>query len=103
MEEAVFKGEALARVKSIHELSRLCNKQDPCGHNGLLLKMMRHHVDEIEELFRKNDRHFLIETGDLIILCLELLLENGAVPDDVILKCFGRFETKLKMISGKKD
>jgi len=56
---------------------------------------MRHHIGEIEELALRQDRHFLVETGDLAVLCLELLLEHGVSPDKIMGRCFGRYERKL--------
>ncbi|MEW5895197.1 MAG: hypothetical protein AB1650_05525 [Candidatus Omnitrophota bacterium] len=83
------------RLKEIHGLSLKFNKLVGKPHQERLLELMRKHVDEIEDLVQKNDPHYLIETGDLLILCFELLLEGGADMDEVMLKCFGRYERKL--------
>jgi hypothetical protein len=52
-------------------------------------------VDEIALLHKRRDAHYLIETGDLLILCLEILLENKKDVDKMIELCFGRYERKL--------
>ena len=57
--------------------------------------------EEIEKLADKKDPHYLIETGDLLILCFELLLEAGVDIDEVVLKCFERYEKKLGELIGE--
>jgi hypothetical protein len=52
-------------------------------------------VDEIKELHGKKNKHYIIETGDLIVLCLELIKEARRSPDDVLFKCYPRFHKKL--------
>lgn len=91
----VFAEKALKRLKDIHVLSQRVNKNVELSHQDKLLDMMRSHIDEIEMLFKKNDAHAIIETGDLLILCLELLVENNADCDQITQKCFERFESKL--------
>ena len=96
MVKRVMTSEALERIKGIHQFSRLFNAIVGKPHQERLLELMRKHVDEIEELAGTEDPHYLIETGDLLILCFELLLEGGADVDGVTEKCFGRYEEKLK-------
>ena len=67
-------------------------------HLGILLELMRHHIDEIEELFKKKDNHFMVETGDLAVLCYELMLENGGSIDDILMRCFDRYDRKLESL-----
>lgn len=95
MKECVLNPKALKRIKSIHQLSLSYNKKVGKGHQQRLLKLIRKHIEEIEGLIQSDNRHFLVETGDLIVLCFELLLENKLAIDDILLKCFERYEKKL--------
>jgi hypothetical protein len=95
MDNMVIKEQALERIKKIHSASLEYNKKEGKEHNKRLLDLIRHHVDEIEELFAAGDRHSLVETGDLAVLCFELLIENGVSIDDILLKCFDRYDNKL--------
>ena len=95
MDNAVLKGPALERIRGIHDLSREFNALTGKPHQERLLELMRAHIPEIEELAREGDPHYLIETGDLLILCFELLLEGKADIDEVTRKCFERYENKL--------
>ena len=95
MKDTVLQKKFLARTKNIHELSRLYNKKLKNNHKKRLLELMKEHVEEITKLSNKNNRHYLTETGDLIILCFELLIENKVSINKVLLKCFKRYETKL--------
>lgn len=95
MSQMVIKEEALDRIKKIHAMSQVYNKKVGKKHNERLLELMRHHIDEIEELFERSDKHFLVETGDLAVLCFELLLENGVAIDEILLRCFDRYDNKL--------
>jgi len=83
------------RVEVIHSLSQKINGADQEAHIKKLLEMMAHHTEEIPELHEQADSHALIETGDLIVLCLEFLLEKGADPDEILKIACTRFETKL--------
>ena len=95
MDHNVIKKYSLERVKRIHRLSQRFNEMVGKPHQERLLELMRKHVDEIEELAGKEDVHYLVETGDLLILCFELLLEGKADIDEMTLKCFERYERKL--------
>lgn len=90
-----FKKAALQRVKKIHRQSQRYNRLAGMPHTQRLLDLMRKHVREISSLQADKDPHFLIETGDLLILCLELLIEYKVSPDKTLLKCCGRYENKL--------
>ncbi len=83
------------RVQAIHVLSRKINGAEQGSHVKKLLEMMAHHTEEIPQLMSKDDPHALIETGDLIVLCLELLMEKGADPDQILDTACARFEKKL--------
>ncbi len=87
------------RVQAIHVLSRKINGTDRDTHVQKLLEMMTHHTEEIPPLVSRNDPHALIETGDLIVLCLELLMEKGADPDQILDTACARFEKKLSELA----
>lgn len=91
----VLSKEALERIKAIHRRSQQYNQLVGMPHAKRLLELMRKHVDEIEELAGAGNPHYLVETGDLLILCYELLLEGSASIDEITVKCFGRYEKKL--------
>ncbi len=93
----VFTKTALRETKRIHNLSCQYNGAGK-AHEEKLLSLMRKHIDEIENLYKHNNEHFLIETGDLAILCLEMFLENKVVSDDIISICFERYDKKLKSL-----
>jgi len=61
-----------------------------------ILKMMKNHALEIEELYNENNDHWAIETADLIVLCYEMLLMEKKDVDDVFAQCLPRFDRKLK-------
>ena len=104
MGKDIIDAQARKRIENIHQLSKLFNEMVGKPHQQRLLELMRKHVDEIEELVTLKDSHYLIETGDLLILCFELLLEGGAGIDEVAEKCFGRYERKLAgLINEAKD
>lgn len=63
-----------------------------------IIEMMKHHTNEIEELFSKEDKHYSVETGDLLILALELLIMEGYSVEEILNKCYDRFEEKLKRL-----
>lgn len=87
---------SLERIKEIHRLSKKVNKKSKRNHAKILLKFMKEHIEEIEELYAKKDKHSLTETGDLIILCCEFLIEHRVSIDQKIDICCFRFENKLK-------
>jgi len=91
-------------LQLIHGRSRRLNYLLNKDHVRALLKMMKTHVDEIKELHDKKDKHYLIETGDLIVLCFELIKEAKQSPDNVLYKCYPRFHKKLlQLIDEQKD
>ncbi|MDP2652888.1 MAG: hypothetical protein Q8Q08_02530 [Candidatus Omnitrophota bacterium] len=87
--------QAKARIKEIHRLSRCYNQKVKISHQKRLLHLMRKHVAEIEELCRRKDKHAVVETGDLVILCFELILEHRASLDKILTRCFIRYDQKL--------
>ena len=92
MKKRILNESALEKIKNIHELSQKKNAQN---HTKKLLSMMTHHIDEIKELIVEDNPHAVIETGDLIILCMELILQQNGCIDSTLSKCFKRFEDKL--------
>ena len=96
--EQIISSSALRRVKGIHKLSLEYNGKVAKPHQERLLELMRHHIDEIEELAAQKNKHFLVETGDLAVLCLELILENEKSVDEILECCFGRYERKLNCL-----
>lgn len=104
MNKTIIDYQAIERINKIHRLSQRFNDMVGKPHQQRLLELMRKHVEEIEQLAQQQDQHYVIETGDLLILCFELLLEGGADIDDVMEQCFGRYERKLtELIREEKD
>jgi len=85
-------------VQAIHTKSRRLNRLLKKDHAQALLSMMQAHPEEIKELYDKKDKHYLIETGDLIVLCLELIKEAKQSPDDILFKCYPRFHKKISQL-----
>ena len=102
MSLSILRQESLKRIKNIHRLSRLYNFRLKNNHKKQLLNLMKEHIKEIEELSRRNDEHYLTETGDLVILCFEMLLENKMSIDKTLLQCFKRYEKKLSRLLKEK-
>jgi len=103
MTKKVIAPQALQRIERIHHLSKTYNQKVSCEHTRRLLELMRHHVEEIGELCRDQDTHALVETGDLMVLCCELLLEQKADIDQVMRQCFERYERKLTQLIKEAD
>ena len=59
------------------------------------LNSMIEHASEIKELFRDNNPHWAIETGDLMIHCMRLLTANGYDLNEIFEKCKARFITRI--------
>ncbi|MCX7705744.1 MAG: hypothetical protein N2115_05750 [bacterium] len=91
---------ALERIRKIHNLSSIVNAEN---HREKLLQLARKHIDEIEQLYRKKSSHADIETGDLAILCFELILESGRNPGEVLEHCFDRYEKRLSQLLKEKQ
>ncbi|MBF0522326.1 MAG: hypothetical protein HQL24_04630 [Candidatus Omnitrophica bacterium] len=97
----VLQKNALDKIKKIHVLSRKLNGKTKSRHEKKLLDLMRKHIDEIEDLHKTKNAHFLVETGDLIILCFEILLENDCSIDETVELCFNRYNNKIKQLLKK--
>ena len=63
-----------------------------------IVSMMDEHVDEIKELFDSKDEHFAVETGDLILLASQLLMMEGYNIDNIMNKCYERFDRKFGVV-----
>ena len=91
-------------LQVIHSRSKRLNRMLKKDLPQALLEMMKEHVDEIKKRYNKKDKHYLIETGDLIVLSLELIKEAKQSPDEVLFKCYPRFHKKLlQLIKDQKD
>lgn len=78
------------KIRNILNLSKQLGND-----SGKLIEMMQEHTSEIKELFNKKDKHFAVETGDLVILALQLLIMEGYSVEEIMNKCYGRFDKKL--------
>ena len=83
------------KLIEISNLSDKINKQDKTK----IIKLIKEHIKEIEERYKKNDEHWTIETADLIILCYELLILEKKDIDKVFNKCLPRYDVKLKRLA----
>jgi hypothetical protein len=97
----VFRKKALKQIRKIHELSQRLNGRTKSRHEKKLLSLMREHLDEIESLYKLKKSHYLIEIGDLIILCFEMLIENKCSMDKTIELCIRRYDKKITQLLKK--
>ncbi|MCM8769133.1 MAG: hypothetical protein NC911_05595, partial [Candidatus Omnitrophica bacterium] len=91
----VFTKKALKKLSLIHQLSQQYNAAGKLNHRQVLLRLLEEHCQEILSLFQANNPHALVETGDLLVLCLELMIEEGVCPDKLVATCFTRYRRKL--------
>ena len=98
MNRTVINKDALSKIQNIHELSRKYNERLGHNHASRLLSLMQEHINEIQELHSKGSSHCMTETGDLIMLCFELLIEKSASINEVMNQCFKRYDTKLSKL-----
>jgi len=89
---------ARTEIRAIHKLSQRLNAARGKAHTDVLLELVREHAAEITELFSKNNSHYVVETGDLLILCLEILIEAGEDADEILATCYGRYHKKLNRL-----
>lgn len=94
---------AFKRLKVVHRLSRGYNGPSKEKHLRKLLLLVKKHSQEIGLLYHKKCRHYLIETGDLLVLCLEILLEERANIHKITHQCFDRYEKKLKALIAQNE
>ena len=103
MSSAVIHSRALSRIKHIHKLSQRYNAHLHQEHTPKLIDLIQEHSKEIRELHTRNDPHCITETGDLIMLCFELLIDMSASVDEVMNHCFERYDTKLSKLLQEMD
>ena len=101
MQNKILSKEALQRLEAIHRLSQEYNRKIKKDHRKRLIELMKEHTSEIDELFQQDNPHYLTETGDLIILCMELLLENNQPIGEIMENCFNRYDKKLPVLLSK--
>ena len=90
-----LKNDFKKKLMEISKLSDKINKQD----KNKILHLIKEHIKEIEELYKKNNEHWTIETADLIILCYELLILENKDINEVFNKCLPRYDIKLKRLA----
>ncbi len=93
----VFHEDFIESLEEIVNLSRKVNGED----REKIFSMINEHIEEIYTLYHKGDKHWAVETGDLIILCLELLLLENKDIDEILSRCSLRFKTKLNSLLSK--
>ncbi len=98
MMKKIMTPRALDRLKKIHGLSKKYNGPAQKKHSKKLLDLLKNHAKEIESLYLGSDPHYLTETGDLAVLCLEILIDNKRSIDETMGHCFDRYERKLKLL-----
>ena len=63
-----------------------------------MLELIYKHAQEINQLYQQKNKHYIIETGDLLVLCLELIKESKGNTDFILDKCYARYDHKLKFL-----
>ena len=85
------------KLQQIAQLSSRVNSND----KQKILDMMKEHVEEIQELYSRNNDHWAIETADLIVLCYELFIMEDIDIDDIFTQCLPRFDKKLAKLAAE--
>jgi hypothetical protein len=83
------------KLQQMTELSSRVNSND----KQKILYMIKEHIEEIQDLYSRNNDHWAIETADLIVLCYELLIMEDIDIDDILTQCLPRFDKKLTRIA----
>ena len=89
----VLKKNFLSKLNEITNLSKKVNE----NYKEKFFQMIKEHSIEIEELYKNNDSHWTVETGDLIVLCFELLISENIDIDNNFERCLPRFYNKLSI------
>lgn len=84
-------------LQHLNNITKLSNQKNDGNHSFKLLEMISSHSEEIKELYSVKNPHFAIETADLFILCLELLIQEGYDVDTTISQALPRFYNKLQV------
>jgi len=93
--------EAIEKINNLNEISFELNngKEETMPYT---LESIKEHADEINQLFSANNEHWAVETGDLMIHCMKMLLMHGFDLNEMFDKCCKRFENKIyKLIKEK--
>ena len=85
----------------IFRYSKKLSQLSKSNHARELLQLMEEHVEEIRERWKKKDKHYLIETGDLLVLCFALIKQAKHSPDAILSKCYKRYRKKLPFMAEK--
>ncbi len=83
----------------LENITKLSAQKNGKHHTEKLLQMISSHSEEIAELYTAKNPHFAVETADLLILCLELLIEEGKDIDETISLALPRFYNKLQILA----
>jgi len=86
------------KINEIHSLSQNLNLLRKKKHMRVLLELMQSHAKEISELYQEKDNHYIIEIGDLLILCFEMLKESDQDYDQIMNKCYARYINKISKL-----
>ncbi len=93
--------EAVESINKIIEISFELNNGKK-ERTSFVLESIKHHSDEINQLFSAKDPHWAVETGDLMIHCMEILLMYGFDLNEMFDKCSNRFENKISKLLREK-
>ena len=85
------------KLQQITELSSRVNS----NNKQKILDMMKEHLEEIQDLYNRNNDHWAIETADLSVLCYELLIMGEKDIDDIFTRCLPRFDKKLAKLAAE--
>jgi phosphoribosyl-ATP pyrophosphohydrolase len=94
--------QAIEKIKKLNDISFKLNggRKETVSYT---LESIKEHAEEISQLFSANNEHWAIETGDLMIHCMKMLLMNGFDLNEMFDKCRDRFESKItKLLKIKK-
>ena len=94
----LFTSFAQRQIEKIHKKSKRYNKLIKKRHSDVLLELMEKHISEICILHKEKDDHYIVETGDLFILCLELIKEAGKSLDAFFTTSIARYHKKLSSL-----
>jgi phosphoribosyl-ATP pyrophosphohydrolase len=86
--------EMLEKIQMLNHKSIQLNETKET-EESYTLESMQKHAREIRSLFARKDSHWAIETGDLLVHCMKILVLNGYDLNEIFEKCVKRFETKI--------
>lgn len=94
--------EAIEKIKELNELSFKLNdgRKETMSYT---LESIKEHAEEINQLFLANNDHWAVETGDLMIHCMKMLLMYGFNLNEMFDKCCKRFENKISKLIKEKS